>query len=79
MLVLGLGLESDLDLMFKQCTVVFAGNAVDVKLTDDDNDDNSSLSSDLLLLLAIKLYPSEMNECLNECLNEWFETTCIAP
>jgi len=25
MLVFGLGLESDFDLMFKQCTVVFAG------------------------------------------------------
>jgi len=45
-------------------------NAVDVELTDDDNDDNSSLSPDLFLLLAIKLYPSQMNECLNECLNK---------
>jgi len=54
---LGLGLGSGSDLVFKlSSSVVFAGNATDVMLTDDQ-DDNSSLFANLLLLLAMKIYP----------------------
>ena len=46
--------------------VVFAGNAIDIMLTDDQ-DDNSSLFVDVVLLLVIKLYPSDADLPTHSC------------